>query len=176
MTARAVSRRIFFTGSRPGFTLLEVLVIMFALGVVMLLGTATLLGIIQMAHATTAGFDQQLLRSVLADEFRADVAQAADTPANVGEVTAGSTCLVLRRPDGRHIIYRWNNHQLERSEVAGSVTARRWLPLGGARPAIEFSRAGNDRRLIVLRLRQPWGAGKRQRQLEIAAALGGDLR
>jgi hypothetical protein len=149
---------------------------MFALGVVMMLGTATLLGIIQMAQATTAGFDQQLQRSVLADEFRADVAQAADAPANMGEVTAGSTCLILRWADGRHIIYRWNNHELERSEVADSGTSRRRLSFGRAGAAVEFSRAGNDRRLIILRLRQPWGSSKRQRQLEIAAALGGDLR
>jgi hypothetical protein len=156
--------------------LLETLVIMFALGVVMMLGTATLLGIIQMAHATTAGFDRQLQRSVLADEFRADVAQAADAPANVGEVTAGSTCLILRKTDLRHIIYRWDNHELERSEVTGSGTSRRRLAVGRTGAAVEFSRAGNARRLIILRLRQPWGSGKRQRQLEITAALGGDLR
>ena len=176
MTARAITTGDFHSGRRPGFTLLEILVIMFALGVVMLLGTATLLGTIQMAQATTAGFDQLLGRSVLADQFRADVAQAADAPANVDEVTAGSTCLILRRADGRHIIYRWSNHELERSELSVSGTTRRRLPLGSAGAAVEFTRAGNDRRLVILRLSQSWGPGKRQRQLDIAAALGGDLR
>jgi Tfp pilus assembly protein PilV len=176
MTAIVISRCTFLSGRRLGFTLLEILVIMFALGVVMLLGTATLVGTLQMAQATTAGFDQQLLRSVLADEFRADVAQAVDAPAKVGEVTAGSMCLILRWADGRHIIYRWDNHELERSEVAGSATTRRRLSLGRAGVAVEFTRAGNDQRLVILRLRQPWGSGKRQRQFEIAAALGGDLR
>jgi prepilin-type N-terminal cleavage/methylation domain-containing protein len=163
-------------GRRRGFTLLETLVVMFALGVVMLLGTATLLGTMQMAHATTAGFDQLLQRSALADAFRADVAQAVDAPAKVDEMMAGSACLILRKPDGKHIIYRWSNHELERSERSGSGTMRRRLPLAGAGTTVEFTRAGNDQRLIILRLRQLRGSGKRQRQLEIASALGGDLR
>ncbi len=176
MTFRALARGAVLPGSRPAFSLLEMLVVMFALGVVMMLGTATLLGTIRMAEATTTAFDQQTVWSVLADEFRADVAQAADAPASVGELTASGTCLILRMADGRHVMYRWNNDQLERSELAGSGAAPRRLPLGRAGTGLEFTRAGNDGRLLIIRLTQSWGAGKKKRQIEIAAALGGDLR
>jgi prepilin-type N-terminal cleavage/methylation domain-containing protein len=172
MRARGLS----LSRARPGFSLIETLVVMFALGMVMLFSTAILLGILRMADAATAAFDHQIWRSVLADDFRADVAQAADAPANAGEWTASRTCLILRRPDGRQVIYSWTNNELERLELRDAEVSHRRLPVGRGGLAVEFTRAGDDGRLLTLRLSETRGLGARKRQLEFAAALGGDLR
>src|SRR5207302_3922684 len=87
---RASSRACFFKrtskqggllyGGRPGFTLIEMLCVMFLL--VVLAGAMAILlkETLEVERLQTEGFDNMLQANALADQFRADVAQAQDAP------------------------------------------------------------------------------------------------
>jgi prepilin-type N-terminal cleavage/methylation domain-containing protein len=174
MNAKPCSLR---TVHRPGFTLLEVLLVMIALGVVVTLSLAMVLGTWRIEQASAAALQHQTVEAQLADQFRADVAHAVATPDRLGAVTAGATCLILRGADGRHVVYRWQAQRLERSEVPVGAEKLPQVLLRATdydSAAVEFRRSGADRGLLSLELVKTHGRAKRT--LEIAAALGGDHR
>jgi len=183
-----------------------------ALGLVMLLLAATLLGAFK-AEKLAARVSQRLAQQGdLADQFRTDVARAAAAPAAWGEWTAGPDCLILRLPGGEHVTYRWEDGRLQRSEFAGPARSTHPLALGGERVTVELLRSGPgkpasvissaalglvqpggqpwnvlgsvgvasaatwaDNSVLTLRLTERRGMHARQ-QVDISAALGGDLR
>jgi type II secretory pathway pseudopilin PulG len=170
------SRSVLSLSRRSGFTLLEMVVVMWTLGFALLIGSALLLGSVRMERATAASYHRLTLRSELADQFRADVAQAVSAPDNVDRLTASPTCLILRLAENKHVVYRWEDGRLERNELAGTGTARRRFSLGVDQTAVEFTRAGLDGRVVTMRMSQLRGPTNVERQIAIAAALGGDVR
>ena len=161
---------------RPAFTLLEMLVLMWAFGIMLVAGTAVLVGAFQMEQAAVASLDRLNVQAAFADRFRADVAAAAEAPERAGDVTAGPGCLILRAPDGRHVVYRWQDGRLERTEQADKEIAKQRVAVGRGCTGLEFLRAEGARPVIRVRLTESPGAGAPERQRELAAALGGDLR
>jgi hypothetical protein len=158
-----------------GFSLLEMVAVIWALSLVMFLGAVTLLGATRIHKASSAADHRNTLHSILADQFRADVALAAATAEGVGQLKAGPNCLILRLADGSHVVYRVEAGRLERAALAAGGAAPHWVPLGGQGEGegVAFARTGPDQRILTLTLQEP---GPRTRTTEIMAALGGDLR
>jgi len=170
MKAR-VQRRASVPCGRAAFTLLEVSVAMWAVGILLLLGVGTLVGILKIEQAGVAVDRNLAERAALSKMFRTDVANAVSAPDS-----AGPTCLILQTPGQERIEYRWENGKLERSQATGSKTSRRRVPTGSAVTNVEFLRQGADGRLITLRLIESIGPARVKRHTAIAAALEGDLR
>ncbi|MCI0456301.1 MAG: prepilin-type N-terminal cleavage/methylation domain-containing protein [Gemmataceae bacterium] len=162
------------TGRRSGFSLIEITVVMWALAVLLLLGTALLVGTFKVQRAAATALNHLSIRHALADQFRADAAQAITAPDSADQWTASPTCLLLRRAEGGHIVYRWKDGQLERCRLPDGETQR--LPVGPAGTAVEFLRPSTERGVVTLRLSLPRPHGSAASVLEIVAALGGDLR
>ncbi len=161
---------------RRGFTLLEMLVVIWALLLTLFLGTVILLGALRIERAAAAAERRLALHGILADHFRADVAQAGATPEDVGALKAGPTCLILRLADRTYVVYRAQEGRLERAALATAGATPYWMPLAGDGVTATFTAAGPDRRVLTLTLQEPDEFGRRQRTTAIAAALGGDLR
>jgi prepilin-type N-terminal cleavage/methylation domain-containing protein len=162
------------TGHRSGFSLVEIVVVMAALGVLMLLGTSILVGTFQVQRAAATALNQLSERNTLADQFRADASRAIAAPDRADQWTANPTCLLLRQAEGGHMVYRWQEGRLERSRLPSGETQR--LPVGPEGAAVEFLRPSTNRGVVTLRLSLPRSHGTVTPALEIAAALGGDLR
>jgi prepilin-type N-terminal cleavage/methylation domain-containing protein len=162
--------------SRRGFTLLELVAVIWALSVVLLLGGAALLGANQLQKAASAANDRNALRGIVADQFREDVALAASTPEAVGPLKAGPSCLILHLADQRYVVYRAEAGRLERAALSRADAAPHWVLLGGEGVVGAFRRTGPDQRLLTLTIQEPAGSGLRKRTTEITAALGGDRR
>lgn len=175
MSIREVGK-IRFPRGRRGFSLIEMLTVIWALSLVLLLGVTTLLGAFKIERAAGAAFHQQTQRNFLADQFRADVAEATEAPDRLDQIKAGPTCLILRMAESRYTLYRWEEDRLERAESVEPGKPLSWMSQGGAYAAVEFSRSGTDRRLLTMTLSVLAGSGPRQRSIPVAATLGGDLR
>jgi hypothetical protein len=161
---------------REAFSLMEILSVLGAMSLVLLLGVTTLLGAIKMERTASASYHRQTLRSLLADQFREDVASAVAAPDEADDIKASSHCLILQRTDGTHVCYRWEAGRLERSESFRLGARRHSVSLGPGCATVEFVTTGEERRVLTLRLSEPIGSGTRQRWAEVSAALGGDLR
>ena len=176
MRLSRVQRDVPCPARRSAFTLFEILVVMASMGPVLLLATATLLAA-QRINRSAAGVSERLaVQAALADQFRQDVAQATAAPDTFEKKHAGPGCLILRAADGRHVVYRWDKGQLERSAHVGGRESRQRLPAGSNRAVVEFSRAGPSGRLVTLRLIELPGNTPTRHAIEISASLGGDLQ
>jgi Tfp pilus assembly protein FimT len=157
---------------RRGTSLLEMIIIMAALAIAVMIGTTTILAALRTERSAAESLLRLHREAALIDLFRADVATAKTAPTNVGEVEAGLSCLLLSREDGRFVVYRWSDGQLERTvdaEVAPAVRPR--IPLGSDIAAVEFTRPTPhtvEMRLVPQQHTKP--------ATTIVAALGGDLR
>jgi prepilin-type N-terminal cleavage/methylation domain-containing protein len=159
-------------GARRAFTLLETVVVMAILATLMLLGTTTIAGLLRVEKAASAASRRLAERAALAAQFRADVAASAAAPESGEGETAGPACLVLRRPDGSHVVYRWDGGRLRRRETGGPETGAVLLEAEGA----AFTRTTGDPPRLTLRLTESPGRHVPARTTEITATLGGDLR
>jgi hypothetical protein len=152
----------------------EAAVLMAALALVGTLLAVALGGALKLQKASSRTMERLGTLGVLADQFRADVAPAADAPQRWQENVASPTCLILALGKDHHVVYRAEGKRLVRLEYEGERTRRRELapktPLG-----VEFERSPGGGRLITLRLSSIREDGRRVPSLEIAAALGGDL-
>jgi prepilin-type N-terminal cleavage/methylation domain-containing protein len=160
--------------ARAAFTLIEILVVMLALGVLLMLGAVLIGGTLRIRQAASVAFNHLNARTALADQFRADVERAVAAPDRAGSWTAGPACLILRQPHGGHIIFSWKDGRLERFELPGAKSQRWSQGLDGV--DVEFLRPDADRRLVTLRLSPQRPRRSAAAALEIAAALGGDRR
>jgi hypothetical protein len=133
---------------------------MAALALVAGLLAVVLGGALRLEKASARGLEGLGTQRDLADQFRTDVARAADAPARWQEEAAGPTCLILRLG----------------FEFEGTWTHRRPVTPGGGPAAVEFDRSGAGGRLVILRLFIILKDGSKQPSAEIAAALGGDLQ
>lgn len=158
---------------RPGFTLLEMTVVMVALGVLMLLGAELIVGAIRADGVGAAADTRATLRGELGRSFRRDVAGAEAAPDTLGDAAAGPDHLILQMPGGAAVVYEWRDDKLTRTERGADGEARRALPLAPGRVRVEFARPKDG--LVTLRLVEAPRAGP-ERVTELSAALGGDLR
>jgi prepilin-type N-terminal cleavage/methylation domain-containing protein len=163
------------TRGRAGFTLLEMLSVMFVMSIVFGFGATILLAALRIDQAGAATLRLMAWRSELADQFRADVARADAAPERLGELTSGATCLILHWPDGTHVIYQGHDEgRLDRIFRGTGSETRRPMPMGNPNVTVEFARGAGARPMVTLRLvDSKYGT---TRSVEIAAALGGDLR
>src|SRR5439155_12693540 len=153
------------------------------LGVAIALLTAALWGALRLEKSSEQALDRLRTRQTLADQFRADVAQAAEAPERWKQDVAGSSCLILAG-ENRHVVYRWKDQRLLRFESVGEKTQERDVPVGfgpnwqpgpsGGPPAVIFDRSSVGGRLLTLRLFNIRENGGKVPLLEITAALGGD--
>jgi hypothetical protein len=115
-----------------------------------------------------------LQRNALADQFRADVAQAEKALPAWREYKSGADTLILQKSTDSHVVYRWHEGSLKRKSFAGKQESERELPVGVKESRVEFLEAGS--KLIRLRVRTLRdGKAVPGRTVEIAAALGGDV-
>jgi hypothetical protein len=141
----------------------------------MLVMTATLIGAFRAERLTTSVSNRRAAVEELADQFRLDVATASAAPEKWKDDMAGPSCLLLRRPDGQHLMYRWEADRLERRELGEPDPVVRPMALGGDTFKVEFVRSSEDHPLIVLKISEVRN-GITMPRLEVRAALGGDLR
>lgn len=161
---------------RAGFTLIEMLVVMFAMSIAFGFGATILLAALRIDQAGAATLRLLAWRTELAEQFRGDVARADAAPERFGEMTGGPARLILHRPDGVHVAYVWHDDgRLERIVRAADGETRRVLPVGASNVSVQFARGDGGRPLFTLRLVEtpPTGSARR---VEVSAVLGGDLR
>jgi prepilin-type N-terminal cleavage/methylation domain-containing protein len=159
--------------TRPAFTLIEILVVMGILALILVIAAGLLLGAFQTERASAGVYRRLHAQALLADQFRDDVAGAVAAPETVDQHKAGPACLILRMADGSHVIYRWDADHLERAVRVGTAETSRKLPVGGRGVRAELARSGG---IVTLRLIEGHDHSDVKRQLDIAAALGGDRR
>lgn len=158
---------------RRGFSLVELLCIIGLLAVIGLVMAMLLRETLDVERVQSAGFEQMLQRNALADQFRADVAQADKVLPAWRAYKSGADTLILERGKDSHIVYRWHDGTLRRKSFDGKQEIERVVPIGGDDTRVDF--VGADAKLVRLRLRvMQGGKAASGRTLEIAAALGGD--
>jgi hypothetical protein len=138
----------------------------------LLVGAATLAGILKIGRAAADDLQTLMAQKVLADQFRADVARARTAPDNVEDFRAGPSCLILQGPKDQSIVYHWEAGKLQRAERKAGKWFENRMAIGPHMQP-QFDRSGPNQHVVVLRLRETRNGMVRDR-LEIAAALGGD--
>jgi len=138
--------------ARRGFTLVELIVVMWFLGVALVVGTAILMATFRLERFA-AGTIQRVSRlSQLADGFRDDVALAAEAPKSRGEFRQGPDCMILRQPGDVWVVYQWTAGRLWRHRLSEDSAARREVATGPGEVAIAFEPADGVGPLITMRL------------------------
>lgn len=158
--------------SRGGFTLVEMLIVMAALGVCMAMGTALILTTLRADKVGEGVSNRVSRRAELGRQFRADVSRAGAASDTLGDHTAGPTHLILAMPGGAAVVYRWDGYTLERVERTTAGETRRTVPVGPEGTTVELVRAAG---VVTLRIAEPAANGP-ARRAEISAALGGGRR
>jgi hypothetical protein len=160
---------------RPAFTLLEMIAVIWALGVLLGFGVALVMAGVQTDRVGAGTLRELSRRAELADQFRADVAKADAAPESFEKWAAGPDCLILHMPGDVHVVYRWQNGQVERFVRRGTSEMRRPIGVGPENTTVEFVRPAGERPVVTLRIVESPGRGVTWR-VDIAAALGGDVR
>ena len=165
-------RRSHQSCSRRAFTLIEMLVVMGALGVCLFLGTTLIVTSLKADRLGTTAANRVSERLELARQFRDDAHQANAAPDQLGDIEAGPTVLILQRSDKSAVVYRWADDKLERTVRVGETETKQFLPAGPEKTRVEFVRAAGVVTLRVVTAKDHGPAA----EAEIAAAVGGDLR
>lgn len=160
--------------SRSGFTLTEMLIVIWTLSVCLGFGVIMVLAALRTDQVGAVTLRELSRRAELADRFRADVAAADAAPERLGEWAAGPDCLILHTAAG-HVVYRSDAGKLFRVVRTGDTETRTPLLLEGDRWRVEFVRPAGDRDLATLRIVESLARGV-TRRAELSAALGGDGR
>jgi prepilin-type N-terminal cleavage/methylation domain-containing protein len=160
---------------RRGFTLVEMLVVMALVVLLSGLMAKLLIETLGVERFQRQAFDKTLQDNALADQFRADVAQAESTPDQWRDYQAGKDTLILQLPKGEHVVYRWQENSLRRLAFAPKSKTERNVPTGDENTELAFIHDPQNPKLLRLRLFSVREESPRQ-TLDIAAALGGDLR
>ena len=160
-------------GSRAGFTLTEIVVVMWAMGIALGLGTQLLIAATRAGGLGEAADTRAARRGELGRVFRTDAARAEAAPDKLGEAAAGPQRLFLRLSGGTVVTYEWADGALLRTERTGAAETRQTLPMSSPRVRAEFPRPANG--LATLRLVETTPNGT-DVTADVSAALGGDLR
>lgn len=160
---------------RPGFTLIEMCMVMAALALLSGVAAVALVGALRLQRSSADALDRMSAWRDLADQFRADVAGATAVPERRGDDVAGPACLLLTLGAEDQVVYRVEGERLVREEYVGGARHRREVARGKGLTAFEFERADGGR-LVTLRLFTLGADGRRRPAVAFAAALGGDLQ
>ena len=152
--------------SRRGWTLIELIVVMFCLAILLSLIGSIMWAVFRIQASATASFEELQSEARLADRFRLDVAEARETPELAADFKADPLCLILRGEDGALIIYRVVQGRVDRTVLRADDSETDSFRIGGEDVVGEFNRDG---KLMTLTLH-----GSKRGTLNIAAALGGD--
>jgi prepilin-type N-terminal cleavage/methylation domain-containing protein len=165
------------TRKRPGFSLIEMLCVFVLIAVLGLVLSLIIQETIKVERLQAQGFEQMVQFNTLADQFRADVAQAEQAPQDWEQYRSGPGTLILQMKDGKHVVYVWQGKKLQRNDFDAREESGRVLPVDSKRTDVEFVRADPKSNLVRLRLlAMRDGNPVPGETLEIAAALGGDWR
>jgi hypothetical protein len=159
---------------RPATSLVEMLLVMALLLIGMVVGVAAITGLLRVEKAANDASQRLTERMNLASQFRTDVSQSVAAPEKADDEMAGPTCLLLRKPDGAHIVYRWSEGRLRRRDSREPAEGAVVLTAEGA--TVEFKRTDGDPARLTLHLTEMIGRQTSARLTEITATLGGDLR
>jgi type II secretory pathway pseudopilin PulG len=162
------------SSKRAGYTLLEMMTVIWMLSVVLGLGMALLLTAMRADKVGEATLRQLTRHAELADQFRADVAAAVEAPDRLGEFTAGPACLILRNAGGP-VIYNWHDGKLDRTDRTSGTETRRPIAMASENTKVEFIRPAGEWPILTVRVIETSPRGL-HRQMEVSAALGGDTR
>jgi type II secretory pathway pseudopilin PulG len=160
---------------RSGFTLIEMIAVMWGLTAALGLGMALILAAVRTDQVAAATLGELSRRGELADQFRGDVARAEAAPEKFGEWTAGPTCLILRAPGDTYVVYRGLAGKVERIIRTGDKESRRPILVGNEETAVEFIRPAGERPLVTLLVNDSPVRGV-VRRTDMSAVLGGDRR
>lgn len=155
---------------RRGFTLLEVLGLMFAMTLALILGTSLLLVAVRANAAASKTLLRLNAQKALADRFRADVAAARSVlfpPEREREADVSGEIILTRSEDER-ITYRHDNGIVVRIQRVKDKVTRDEFALGAECRGASFARSD---RMLTLRLH-----GRGDARQDISAAVGGDQR
>jgi hypothetical protein len=158
---------------RHAFTLVEIMTVMFGLGVAMSLGTVILAGMLRIQKTSQMSLERTSARSALADQFRTDVAGSRGLMKELGDVRAGESCLILRG-NGRCIVYRFQEGRVERQDRSMDGTVLHRALLAPQADRIRFTWDHGNQRLIAMSLEQSADNPHDCRTWVYRAALGGD--
>jgi prepilin-type N-terminal cleavage/methylation domain-containing protein len=162
--------------ARRGFSLIELLCVILLISVIGGLLTLILKETLEVERVQAAGFQQLLLSNALADQFRADVAQAESAPPRWGKYKSDEQTLILQMKK-EHVVYLWEDDKLQRFAIDDQQTLERTLPVSGNRVEVKFVHDAANAKLIRLQIRVVReGNAVPAQTLDIAAALGGDWR
>jgi type II secretory pathway pseudopilin PulG len=159
---------------RHAFTLVEILTVMFGLGVAMALGTVILAGMLRIQKASQLSLERTFARSALADQFRTDVAASRALVKGLGDFHSSESCLILRGKSGC-IVYRFQEGRVERLDMSMDGTVRHRALLGPQAERVCFISQGR-KPLIAMSLEQSTDKPHDRRTWLYQAALGGDWR
>lgn len=178
--------------SRPGFSLMEMAVVMWALAILVASGTVILFTATKAANLGGTAMEEFGRLNELARLFRADVSGASETPEKLGELVAGPEVLIMRRLDGSTVVYHMVNGTIERQESRGDEQRGKRFPFAPPSVAIEFKRPADTakengkgdkpkenkkgkEKLVTLRITSSRARGV-VRVTEVKAVLGGERR
>lgn len=162
-------------GARQGMSLIEVTVVMALLLVLLSLTSTAIWSTIRIERAEAAAFQKTIQHSILADQFREDVANSKATPQEFGDHSAGADRIILAQADGKHIVYSWLGKQVERTEITEDAATTWSMPIGEDLK-VEFARSDSQGELIVIRFFDLRKGMSLQTPVEFAAGLGGNLK
>jgi prepilin-type N-terminal cleavage/methylation domain-containing protein len=161
---------------RPGFTLIEMVVVLAALGVCVFMGAALVITMLKAEHTARDAANHVSRRQALAALFRNDVARAESAdPFKIENLSGQSTRLLLQIPGGTTVLYHWGNEALERIERMGAKETRKVVYVGGKGSVLYFLRSFTRHEIITLCILESSDPGP-LRQSDVSAALGGNLR
>lgn len=156
------------SASRRGVSLLELLAVMTACGVIVSVGVGLVHRALRLESASRDLLERERTALVLGRRFRLDVRSA--TQASVSAIaTTGDTVVELRYPAGERVAYVIRDGLLERlAERAGRDTRESFA----VRPGTRWT-ASREGRLVTLagRSDEPVGTGP-QTDIELVARLG----
>lgn len=160
---------------RAGFTLLELIVVMWALGFLMLVGALLVVAALKTDQSARNTVNRLSQHSQLADRFRADVARAegAAFPKEPEQQRETPSSLVLRMSEKHHVMYLWKDGHIDRVEEADSKSYQQFS-VGNDCADVEFLWTDLNNPVLTLRLIRTSKEGSSV--LDISAALRGDLR
>ena len=163
---------------RSAFTLLEMTIVMWALGVAFAVGVALMFATNRTAELGDNISTRISRHAELARQFRTDVAHAEAAPDQFAEFRASAECLILTMRGGSTLIYQRKPESpgsVTRIERTGAKESVRELLIDRPDTKTEFIRPPGGKGVITLRIAETRERGT-ARTSEIATALGGDLR
>jgi type II secretory pathway pseudopilin PulG len=151
---------------RRGFSLLELLGVLFGLAVLLALFATVFWGLYRVGESSERSATRVRQQALLIDQFRGDISECREAAGLGGDYESSPMCLV-ERVQGETLIYKWHDGVLERAVLRDERRETQVLAVGADDATVSFGRKG---KLVTMTIASP-----RRSPLVIAASLGGDL-